>query len=137
MSCNKQCMLQSNNNCFRFFSFTIIIMNNQTKSSPQHPGLFTSMGHFTSILCLLFILTLILFTLFLLFTKHKDNTIFNENESADDISTNTNERKSITSRQSRQYSSTINSQQYPSFNSFRMDIDEPNTRSSVNLLASK
>jgi hypothetical protein len=112
-------------------------MNNHTKSVPPLPGLSISMGYFASILCLLFILLLILLTLFLLFTKHQDNSVFDEHDLSDDMSTNANERKSFPTQQSKQYLSTIDSQQYPSINSFQMDIHEQNTRSTIDLLSSK
>lgn len=109
-------------------------MNNQTKSIPSPSGLSLSIGHLASIFSLLFILIIILITLFLFFTKNKYNYGFDEEE----LSTNGgNERKSFEFRQTKQYSSTMNSGLYPSTSSFQMDIDEQNTRSTINLLSPK
>jgi 4-hydroxybenzoate polyprenyltransferase len=111
-------------------------MNNQTKSILPHV-LAISMGHLAAILSLLFILMLILLTLCLLFTKRKRNSISNENELSSQASTSINERRSFPFRRSRRYSSTMNSGTYTPNNSFQLDIDEQNTRSSMNLIPSK
>jgi len=111
-------------------------MNNQTKSiSP--PVVIISLGHLASILSLLFILIIILVTLFLLFTKQKNHCVFDEYELPSEITASANERKSFQFRQSKRYLSTTNTQSYPSISSFQMDIDEQNTRSTINLLSSK
>ncbi len=105
-------------------------MNNQTKSISS-PGLIISLGHLASIFSLLFILLLILITLFFLFTKQKNNYLFDEHELPSRISTTSNERQSCQFQQSKQYSSTMNSQ---ASNSFQIDMD---SRSTINLLSSK
>jgi len=111
-------------------------MNNQTKSISSSEFVIP-LGHLAAIFSLLCILILILITLFLLFTKQKNNCVFDEDEVPSGMGTSANERKSFQFRQPKQYSSTISSQPYPSTSSFQMDIDEQNTRSTINLLSSK
>ena len=112
-------------------------MNNQTSKSISSHGLIISLGHLASIFSLLFILILILITLFLLFAKQRNNCVFDDNELPSGMSTSASERKSFPFRQSRQYSSTTNARGNVSISSFRMDVDDQNTRSTINLLSSK
>lgn len=107
-------------------------MNNQTKSIPSS-DIMLSLGHLASILSLLFILIIILITLFIFFTRQNYISSYDEQE----ISTNENERRSFQYQQSKRYSSTMNSETLPSINSFQMNIDEHNARSTTNLLMSK
>ncbi len=111
-------------------------MNNQTTKSIAPHGLVISLGHLASIFSLLFILILILITLFFLFTKRKNNCAFDDNERPSGMRTSASERKSFPFRRSRQYSS-MSGQSNPSISSFRMDIDDQHTRSNINLISSK
>lgn len=111
-------------------------MNNQTESLLPY-GVFVAMGYLPSIFSLLFILIVILITLFILFFKQKKNNSFDEHGSRNDETSSGVERKSFQLRRSKKYSATSTTQEGPSTNSFQLDIDEQNTRSTLNLLSPK
>ncbi|CAF0953687.1 unnamed protein product [Rotaria magnacalcarata] len=111
-------------------------MNNHTKPLPPF-GLFVAMGYLPSIFSLLFILILILITLFILFMKHKSSHAFDEHEIRSEESASANELKSLEFYRSKQYSSTSNNQQQTSMTSFQIDIDEQTTCSTTDLLSRK
>ena len=115
-------------------------MNNQTITSTIISQEFhISIGHLASIFSLLLILLLILLTLFFLFNKQKNQSPINEQDLPSGLSTSYNEYRTFSFRRSRQYSSTTTTagQNNPSINSFAMDIDDQNTRSTMNLLSKK
>ena len=110
-------------------------MNNQTAKSIITQEFVISIGHLASILSLLLILILILVTLFFLFNKQKNNSAFDE---PDLPSVSNTESRAFSFKRSRRYSSTtITGQARPSSTSFAMDIDDPNTRSTINLISNK
>lgn len=102
-------------------------MNNHTKSI-LHPGVWISLGYFLSIFCLLCILILILVIVFLCFNKQQDDSLLDEYELSNDSNANANERSSFKCQRAKQYLST---------GSFRMNIDEQNTDSNINVISSK
>jgi len=53
------------------------------------------------------------------------------------MSTNTTERRSFQFRRSKRYLSTNNNQEDLSKGSFQMDVEQQNTRSTINLLSPK
>lgn len=113
-------------------------MNNQTAKSIITQEFVISIGHLASILSLLLILILILVTLFFLFNKQKNNSVFDEQDLPSGYSVSNNESRAFSFKRSRRYSSTtMTGQACPSTTSFAMDIDDPNTRSTINLISNK
>ena len=113
-------------------------MNNQTKSSSAACAYLFSLGHLAPMFSLLFILVIILTILFILFVKQRDSVLADDTELRSDSSACVRERQCIRGESIRQYSSTADShERRASMNSFNVDINGFDARSTVNLLASE
>ena len=114
-------------------------MNNQTKSSSAARAYLFSLGHLAPMFSLLFILVIILTILFILFVKQRDSVLADDTELRSDSSACVRELQCIRGESIRQYSSTADSrhERRASMNSFNVDINGFDARSTVNLLASE